>query len=328
MAETSHRTDKGDPVIDRASQSASAFSEALRSISPSWVSRYRVTRRLLARDPLERLVPEKLVFEGLEQELSQRTKVTAPLVVFMNRGGHGDGARLASGMLPILSHHWDEVSLVHVSFNTPERGLGSLVRGVLTRTAATHGIDAHAVAYNRPAQGLKLSATDVPALLGDAALVVSFAADGEGGLLPDDHLFEPDPLLAASHLVVLSFPDPEGLLAELDHLQQVIADEPNVDAIRFWAQVREQTGAFEDLETSVLGPGGTAHNKLWQLIENARRRPYRILVEPLYKGHPAGAPLVCPGRAILEESLSVSAAVRKIVPVGSRLVAVGRGHAT
>lgn len=312
-------------MTDHASRTAAVFSEALQSISPSWVSRYRITRRLLARDPLERLIPEKLVLEGLEQELSQRSNVTAPLVVLMNRGGHGDGARLASGMLPLLSNHWDEVSLVHVSFNTPERGLGALVRSVLTRTAAEHGIDAHAVAFNRPAQGLKLSAENVESLLGDASLVVSFASDGEAGLVPDEHLFARDSLLAASHLVVLSFPDPEGLVSELDHLQQVIDDEPNVDALRFWAQVMERPNSFEDLETSVLGAGGTAPKKLWQLIENARRRPYRILVEPLFRGRPAGAPLVCPGRAVLEASLGTSAVIRKIVPAGSRLVAVGKG---
>ena len=311
---------------DRAFEAARAFADALRSISPTWVSKYRVTRRFLARDPLERLVPERLVLEGVERLLSERPGLNAPLVVFMNRGGHGDGARLATGLLPIIARHWREVSVVHVSFNTPDRGLGALVRGVLTKTGAEHGIRAHAVAYNRPAQGLKLSDNDVVRLVGEAALVVSFASDGEAGLVPVASLCNREPLLAVSHLCVLSYPDPEGLVAELTHFERVIVQEPNVDAIRFWVQVQESDGTFEDLETALLGRDGNAATRLWPLIENARRRPYRVLVEPIYNNLPVGAPLVCLGRGVIERSLGPSCQVQKIVPAGSRLVAEATGR--
>ena len=314
---------------DKAGDVAAAFSEGLRCISPEWVERQRIVRQLLAPDPLERMVPEKLLFEAVATHMHGRTLSRVPLVVMMNRSGHGDGARIANGLFPILSEAWRGLSLIHVSFSTPARGLGALVRGLLVKAGVEHDIDVHVVAHNRPVEGLRLSGNDVSSLLDPADFVISFASGGGAGLLGANTLFEPDPLLARSHVAILSYPDPEGLIGELDSFDQVLGREPNLAALRFRVQVLKDDRTFEDFGTAALGEGGDAKTRLWSLIDNARRQVYRVLLQPLSGGGgPKGAPLVYPCRALIESSLAASAAVVKIVPVGARLVAVAKGNMT
>jgi hypothetical protein len=312
-------------IADRASAVTHAFSEALQTISPIWTEKKRITRQFFGRDPFDRLVPEKLLFEGVEALLQNRARPDHPVVLFMNRGGHGDGAKVAGGLMPLLASHWHDLSFVHVSFNTPVRGLGALVRAVLQKSGAEHGIDVQVACHNRPPEGLRLSEQDAERLTSDADLIISFASSGA-----TEPFSVADPLIARSHLNVLSFPDPEGLVGQLDRLEKLLGQEPNLEAIRFWVQVEggDSKGAFEDLGTTTLGKGGAAKSELWKLIENARRRTYQVLLEPMSDDLASGDSLVCPCRALLTQNLSLSAKVLKVVPAGDHLIASALGRTT
>lgn len=317
---------KADLTPRKAESVARAFSIGLDSISDSWVQRQRIVRWLLKTDPLERLIPEKLLFEAVAGHLKKRAVIKAPLVVLMNRSGHGDGARTVSGLFPLLTEKWRQISLVHVSFSTPSRGLGALVRGLLVKEGAKHGVNVHVVAHNRPVEGLKLADEDVEELIGDADLVISFASGGGAGLVTPQKMYEVDPLLRRSHIGVLSFPDPDSLVADLPQFQKELGREPDLERVRFWVQVVSDAPNVEDLGFTCLGgDDGDAESRLGPLLDSAKRRPYRVLVEPLSKNLPTGNPLVCPCRSVIESSLSLSARVEKIVPAGSRLVAVTSG---
>ncbi len=310
---------RGDP----AAVTASLFSEALQTISPLWTEKKRISRQFFGHDPFDRLVPEKLLFEGVETLLRQWRKPDRPLVLFMNRGGHGDGAKVATGLMPILASHWRDISFIHVSFNTPARGLGALVRGVLLKNGAESGIDVQVVCHNRPAEGLRLSEADATTQTQAADLVISLASSGA------TESFEAfDPLIARSHLSVLSFPDPEGLVGELERLDALLGQEPNVEQIRFWVQVEGSDDALEELGVTALGGSGNARTELWKLIENARRRAYQVVLEPVADGFASGDTLVCACRSRLERYLGQSAKIQKIVPAGAHLVASALGRKT
>ncbi len=315
--------------LDPLAGSARAFEAVSAATSVTDAAFGRVSRLLPSADPMERVIPEKLLYESLET-LLQETKGglgEAPLVVFMNRGGHGDGARTALGLTAMLVKHLRKPKLLHVSFNTPRGGLGSLVRIAVERSATIHDIEAAVSIHNLPAERLALSDDDVRRLLGEAALVISYAASGASGVLPRDRISTPDPLLSHSHRAVLSFPDPEGLIGDLPRLKSLVAKEPNFSSLRFWVQVVDGDKT-EDLGVAALKRDGSgdAEKRLWQLIENARRRPYRVLVSPSSDGTPSGHPLVCPCRSLLlKPGFLPSVHVTKVVPVGATLAVTAVG---
>jgi hypothetical protein len=158
-------------------------------------------------------------------------------------------------------------------------------------------------------------------------MVITFAPSGSAGLIPREDR-RPDPLLARSHAAVLSFPDPESLVAGLPGLAESVERDPGMDALRFWARVGRESGADGDLGRCVLGPGGDAAERLWVLLDNAKRHRYRILAEPMLDGLPSGDPLICPCRALIESDLLPGLRVERVVPAGDRLVAVGSGEQT
>jgi hypothetical protein len=312
----------------KADTVAGAFSEYLRGIGETWTKRQRIVRALLRPDPLERLVPEKLLFEAVADHLKHRTVPSSPLVVLMNRSGHGDGARMAGGLFPLLSEYWRGISFVHVSFSTPSRGLGVLVRGLLVKAGADYDINVHVVAHNRPVEGLRLSSEDIDTLVGTADLVISFASGGGAGLMVQDRMMDKSPLLSRSHVSVLSYPDPESLVGELPTMKQILGREPDLASLRLRVQVLGDDNHFEALGAAVLGPEGDAAAQLWPLIDNARRRVYRVLIDPMSGDAPQGDSLICPCRALIKSSLAASAGVSRIVPAGARLVAVAWGNET
>jgi hypothetical protein len=181
------------------------------------------------------------------------------------------------------------------------------------------------VTHNRAVEGLKAAPDDVERLLGQADLVISFASGGGAGLVSAERMHEMEPLLARSHVSVLSFPDPDSLVGELSVLEKELLREPDLEALRFWVQVVTASNEVEEVGFAQLGKNGDAKDRLWSLLDNARRRPYRVLVEPMSGGLPTGDPLVCPCRAVIQSSLTESAEIVKIVPAGSRLIAVATG---
>jgi hypothetical protein len=310
-----------------AAQVALAFSKELQKIPREWADRQRRSRRLLKVDPLEQLVPAKLLGEGLQKLLDELTPSSNPTVLFMDRAGGGEGAKTAGDLMPLLSKRWSGASFVHVSFATPARGVGVLARSVLVSAAARCGVDAHVVAYNRPVQGLKLAQNDVDAIAGSCKLIITYTPGGAAGLVEPKDSICSDPLIEQSHLVVQSYPDPESLIGGLSTLKLLSKNEPAIETIKFYVQIQTDE-TFRDLGVATLGPGGDAEDRLWMLIENARRHRYRVLVEPLSGDQPSGDPIVCPCRTVIHEELSAFAAVQRIVPAGSILVAVARGRST
>ncbi|HUT78570.1 MAG TPA: hypothetical protein VM285_12830, partial [Polyangia bacterium] len=81
-----------------------------------------------------------------------------------------------------------------------------------------------------------------------------------------------------------------------------------------------------ELGHTVLADPGDARERLWVLLDNARRLRYRVLVEPMLRSLPAGDPLVCPCRTLIEESLHESLVVDRIVPAGGQILVAGRGR--
>jgi hypothetical protein len=300
-----------------------ALARAIESISKEWTARQRLARRLLAPDALERLVPSKLLSETLGAALEVRPAPGQPSVLIMDRGGGGDGAKNTAALLPLVAARWPGARVVHAAFATP-RGVGILIKGVVAEAGAACGIAAEAVGGDGPVEGLRLCASDEESLVGGFDLVVTFAHSGAAGVTTRDLSLQGDPLLARSHAAVLSYPDPEGLVAELDRLEQAIEVEPGLDAVRFWVEA-EDAGEFETLGYTTLGKGGDARERLWVLIDNAKRRRWRALVEPMHNGLPAGDPLVCPCRAVIETRLAGDARVVRVVPAGRLLVVVAEG---
>ena len=306
---------------------AAAFDKVSAARGPNDPVLQRISRLLSGVDPMERLIPEKLLYETVETALRGRSFPASPLIVFMNRGGHGDGARSAAGLTALLKKRLKKPALLHVSFNTPHGGLGALVRGAVEKLALDHEIEVRVSLHNLPAERLAVDAREADAMLGAADLVISYAASGASGIVPKQRISAPDPLLARSHVSVLSFPDPEGLPGELPRFENLVAREPNLTGLRFWVQI-ENGGRTEEFGVATLSrtEESDAPARLWQLIENARRRPYRVLVEPLSDDAVSGYPLVCPCRSLLKEpGVLPSVRVEKIVPIGtiSAVTAVG-----
>jgi hypothetical protein len=250
-------------------------------------------------------------------------------VLFLDFAGGGDGARAAAAIIALLGAQKLGGALVHVAGSTPPRGLGALVRTSLVSAGAGAGILVEVVAHDSPLGAADVPAADLAALASECALIVSFAPGGVGALLGP----RAEGLLGLSHVGVVTSPDPESFVAELGALARAVEGELGVDGALFRVEVEAGDDGrdvrFAELGRCSLGPpDGDAGARLWQLIDNAKRKRYRVVVEPTAGGRPIGAPLVCPCRRVLERGALRGVTVTRLVPSGSRLVAVGRGRRT
>jgi hypothetical protein len=86
---------------------------------------------------------------------------------------------------------------------------------------------------------------------------------------------------------------------------------------------------FAELGRCTLGPPeGDAGARLWQLIDNAKRKRYRVILAPTAGGREVGMPIICPCRRVLERGAIPGVSVTRLVPSGNRLIAVGHGRRT
>ena len=316
-------------MTDPATLTARLLSNALQNVPSSCTEKQRIARQLLrGADPFDRFVPARLLLEALKAHLERRRLPDKPVVLFMDRQGGGDGARAALPIIDALGKRFRGASFIHASFATPSRGLGSLLRGNLTRSGAEHGVLVDVVSYNRPAEGLELDSEQVEAIHNECDLLITYSPNGSGGLLPYPARPAGDSLLALSHVCVLSFPDPESSVADLPGYRAVIEAEPGLDSLLFRMQVMNDSGQLEELARCTLGPDGDAEDRLWVLLDNAKRRRYCLSVEPMSGGHPAGAPVHCPCRTLLNRGLINDVSVNRIVPAGNRLLSVAVGKKT
>jgi hypothetical protein len=292
--------------------------------------RERASRKLLGTGgAFDRLVPERLLLEALSLHLESNGLDRDPVVLFLDFGGGGDGARASAAVIALLGAQGLGGAYVHAASSTPPRGLGALVRTSLVDAGAGVGVLVDVVAHNRPLGAVEISDRELTELAAECALVVSYAAGGTGALLGA----RAEGLLGLSHVCALTSPDPESFVAELGALARAVEGELGVDGALFRVEVEAGDDGrdvrFAELGRCSLGPpDGDAGARLWQLIDNAKRKRYRVVVEPTAGGRPIGAPLVCPCRRVLERGALRGVTVTRLVPSGSRLVAVGRGRRT
>jgi len=309
-------------MTDQATEAARTLARTIQTISPRWSQRQRCARALIGNsDPFDRFVPARLLEEAAAPGLGKLARRDEAAVLFMDRLGGGDGAHAANALILLLGETCDGASFTHVSFSTPSRGLGSLLRGSLARAGAKSGVLVDVVAHNRPAEGLRMTEEEADALVGQFDLVISYAPSGAGGLLCSS----PCPLLARSHAAVLSFPDPEHLVADLKGMEAAVQKEPGMDSIRMWAMALDEDGEHRDMGHCILGEGGDAGDRLWVLLDNARRRLYHFFAQPLLDQVPSGDSLYLPCKGLLERGFVEGIRVSKVVPAGNRLLAIGSG---
>jgi hypothetical protein len=314
----------------RSARHASELLGAALARAPREASlRERPSRKLLGGGgAFDRLVPERLLLEALERHLEVAGVEREPVVAFLDFAGGGDGARASAALIARLGGAGVGGAYLHVAANTPPRGLGALVRTSLTNAGAGVGILVDVVAADRPLGAAGIPEPELSRLAAECSLAVAFAPGGTGALLGEAAAG----LLGSAQICLLTSPDPEGLVAELGALGRIVDAEPGMDGARFRVEVEVgddgRQARFAELGRCDLGPGGDAGERLWQLVDNAKRKRYRVLVEPTAGGRAVGAPLVCPCRRLLERGAFPGVSVTRIVPSGARLVAVGRGRRT
>jgi hypothetical protein len=293
-------------------------------------SRERLARKLLGTaGAFERLVPERLLTEALSLHLEAAGIEREPVVLFLDFAGGGDGAHAAAAIIALLGAQGIGGAFVHAAANTPPRGLGALVRTSLVSAGAGVGILVDVVAHNGPLGAVEIPDRELAQLAGECALIISFAPGGSGALLGP----LAEGLLGLSQVSVLTSPDPESFIADLGVLARTVEDEPGMDGALFRVEVEAgddgRRGRFAELGSCTLGPpDGDAGTRLWQLIDNAKRKRYRVLLAPTAGGGEVGAPLVCPCRRVLERGAIPGVSVTRLVPSGNRLIAVGHGRRT
>jgi hypothetical protein len=315
----------------RSARRASEILDAVLERAPRDLSdRERLSRKLLGTaGAFDRLVPERLLLEALSAHLENVGLDRDPVVLFLDFGGGGDGARASSAAIALLGAQGGGGAFVHAASNTPPRGLGALVRTSLVNAGAGVGILVDVVAHNRPLGAVEISAPELTELASECTLVVSYAAGGTGALLGA----RAEGLLGLAHVCVVTSPDPESFVADLGALARTAEGEPGMDGVLFRVEVEAGDDGrevrFAELGRCSLGPpDGDAGARLWQLIDNAKRKRYRVVVEPTAGGSAVGVPLVCPCRRVLERGELRGVSVTRLVPSGNRLAFVGRGRRT
>jgi hypothetical protein len=306
-----------------STQIAERFLHALEAVPITFLEKQRKTRYLSRiGDSLEKIVDASLLREALAHRLEKEPLPPSPVIVFMDRRGGGEGVKISSDLIELLSKNSRNAQYVHVSFVTPAGGVGTLLRSALARKGAEFGILVDVVAHKRPAEGMCLSAEAADALVKDCDLVITFAPEGTAGLMIQAEDTR-DELAARSHINVLSFPDPEHVVADLERYEKVMAERPGFKHIRFWVQIWEND-VWHTLGQCILGAGGDARERLWVLLDNAKRHIYRVMAEPLARDVAVGEPLVFPCKGLLSSASISLFGVRptRIVQAGTDVIMV------
>ncbi|MBN2341698.1 MAG: hypothetical protein JXX29_09775 [Deltaproteobacteria bacterium] len=297
------------------------FHSALEAISKESLEKQSKTRHLSrVSDPLEKMVDSSLLREAVAKYLDAYVLPRAPVILFMDRRGGGEGVKISSNLLELISTKYTEAQYIHVSFVTPSGGVGTLLRSALVRKGAECGVLVEVVAHKRPAEGMQLNGDAVDTLMAGCDLVITYAPEGTAGLIFQSDEAH-DELLARSHISVLSFPDAEHVVADLPRYEEIIARRPGFNHVRFWVQVKDGD-SYSTLGQCTLGSGGDAHERLWVLVDNAKRHVYRVLAEPIARDVAIGLPLVHPCRRLLESNHFFGIVPDKIVQAGSDIVMV------
>ncbi len=308
-----------------ATPAARRLSDAFSNIPDTWKTRLSRTRHLARPDdPMRRMLDGTTLRECVARFLSTTPLPQEPLILFMDRHGGSESAHVSSSLIEMLGQRGRCV-FVHTAFATSPAGIGTLLRASLTRKGADCGVLVDVVAVHPAAEGYGGSTAQAAELCAAFDLVITLAPSGTAGCLALNAA-APDPLLAVSHINVLSFSDPEHLVADLAVYEEIVAKRTDFHHIRFVVEVKDE-GAFVPAGDCLLGEGGNAREQLWKLLDEARRYPYRVLIEPVARGAVAGDPLRCPCRTLLEKGEGLPLQVDRVLPGGGDLLVTGRGLA-
>lgn len=280
-------------------------------------------RALLRPDLMERVVIAKLLRETVGRALELHSFREGAGMLLLDCHGGSEGARAASSLLPVIQEHLRGTNLVHLSCATKGRGVARLIERMLR--ALVPGLPATIDVLSTPA-AVEEVCDRLERLEPQADMTVLLAPLGSAGLSWSFDGFGLGELVASAHASVLTYLDPESLVAALPVLEKDVESGRGFDRLRIDLYVDDDDGS-RLLGSTEVGPGGEASQRLWVLIDNARRHRYEARLVPLLSGQPCAPPLHCPCRTLLEQRLRRFGAGVRIVPCGGlfAVVAAGRG---
>ena len=314
---------------DLSTSVAQTIYEVLTDVSVDTSIRTFKTRYLLNSEfdklqgeDFERIVDSSLLRESVAKTLDKFRSYKGPVVLLMDRKGGGQGSKVAADIITLLGKYPRSI-LIYVPFVTPPHGVGTLIQSSLSRTGADYGVLVDVVSANIPAKGLHFTREQAERLVEKVDIVITYAPEGSAGLIPFEEM-KIDNLIAVSHINVLSYPDADYVVADLPRYEQIISKRPGFNHIEFSVEVVND-GKIEQLGRCLLGKGGDAADRLWVLMDNARRQEYRVLAVPVAHNEFIDDPLFCPCETLLKKHIGQSIKVDKLVNGGNSLVVSGKG---
>ncbi|MBN2801890.1 MAG: hypothetical protein JXR91_02230 [Deltaproteobacteria bacterium] len=270
----------------------------------------------------ERLADSSLLKESLKKTFKQLNDKNSPVVLFMDRKGGSEEVKVAESVIELLSV-FEKSLLIYMPFITPRGGLGTLMQSALARKGASAGVLVDVVPVNMLARGLHITLEQAKNIVSEVDIAITYAPEGFAGLMPYENELE-DALVSVSSLNILSFPDGEYTVADIPRFKDVIEKRPSFNHIEFTVELIKN-GSVTEHGRALLGEGGDAEQRLWTLLDSAKREQYMVLATPVVHGVPVGEPLFMPCESLLKEHLSKRIEIDKIVKAGNSLIAVGRG---
>jgi hypothetical protein len=304
---------------------ALALDGALSGVPHVVAEQQSAVRPLLRPDPMERVVTSKLLREAVAKALEHHSFREGANMLLVDCLGGSEGARAASALMPVVEQKLREASLVHLSCGTKGRGVARLIERMLR--ALVPGLPATIDVLSTPA-----SIEEASPRLGELSslidMLVLMAPLGAAGLTWTSDGLGMGELLRQARVSVLTYPDPESLVAALPTMERELSRSKQMASLRVEFHLDTSHGLVS-LGAAIVGPGGDAGQRLWLLLDNARRHRYVATIVPLGPDDmPCGRALACPCRTLLENRLVVPGAGVRIIPCGGLLAVVAEGRGT
>ncbi|MCU0664321.1 MAG: hypothetical protein MUC50_18580 [Myxococcota bacterium] len=283
-------------------------------------------RPLLRPDPMERVVTAKLLREAVARALEHHSFREGAGMLLVDCLGGSEGARAASALIPVIEEKLHGASLVHLSCATKGRGVARLIERMLR--ALVPGLPATIDVLSTPSS-IEEASEALAAFSPQTDVLVLIAPLGAAGLLTwtSDSVGLGE-LVRRARVSVLTYPDPESLVAALPTMERELARSSVTAKLSIELYLDTPEGETL-LGKATVGPGGDAGQRLWVLLDNARRHRYLAKIVPLRENdEPCGHALYCPCRTLLEHRLIGPGAGVRIIPCGGLLVVVAEGRDT
>lgn len=274
--------------------------------------------RLLQRGGLEATIESRFCGETLGLLLeTQKAPLESLLVVDLSTTGRAAAVWLGH-MMAMLAPDHPTLSVTFALPGTRRAGRGFLLERHLEGVAEETGIDVALLCGPASVESSAPSGDEADRLRDAFDLVVVLALAGSAGIeapwpeLPENQWLE------LADAAVLTFVDPDSLVADLDRFSMLDSGPPRV---RVETLARDQPKLVGRVDVEELDD---ARKELPHLIESARRRPWRAVAEP--KRGALGTELACPSETAALELIQNHTPRRTLVAGRLRLIATtGRG---